>query len=168
MATDDPIRASDADREVVVAALRDAYTAGRLTMEEFDDRTSAAYQARTWGELRKLTIDLPTQPILGADVPGRRWSSAGQSAGGQLLGEPSTARFGPDEFPTAPLPSHPPRNNLPPRPPVRRHRPIAMLIPLVVWLLLIARSADGNVGPVAIVVTVVLMVALLSAVSRRR
>ena len=72
MASDHSIRASDQDREVVVATLRDAYTAGRLTLEEFDDRTTTAYASKTWGELRKLTEDLPAQPVLGADVPGRR------------------------------------------------------------------------------------------------
>lgn len=150
MATDDPIRASDSDREVVVGALRDAYTAGRLTMDEFDERTSAAYAARTWGELRKLTVDLPAQPILGADVPGRRyWSSAGQPAGGE---------------PEARLPSHPPRNNLPPRSPARRRHPVVMLIPLVVWLLIIAHST-GVLGPIAFVATVMLVVAF---VTRRR
>ena len=76
MASDHTIRASDVDREVVVATLRDAYTAGRLTLEEFDERTSAAYASKTWGELRKLTEDLPSQPVLGSDVPGRRLPSA--------------------------------------------------------------------------------------------
>src|SRR6516165_11461741 len=70
MASDHSIRASDQDRDVVVAVLRDAYTAGRLTLEEFDERTTAAYASRTWGELRKLTEDLPAQPVLGSDVPG--------------------------------------------------------------------------------------------------
>src|SRR5215472_7410423 len=45
MASDYSIRASDVDREVVVATLRDAYTAGRLTLEEFDERTTAALPA---------------------------------------------------------------------------------------------------------------------------
>jgi len=152
MTADDPIRASDADREVVVAALRDAYTAGRLTMEEFDERTSAAYAARTWGELRKLTVDLPAQPILGADVPGRRWSPA------QLEDGQSPAQ----------LPSHPPRHNLPPRLPRRSSgRPVVMLVPLAIWLLLIARSDDSTVGPIVLVVTIMLLVAVLSAVRRR-
>src|SRR5215471_18957325 len=71
MASDHMIRASDQDRDVVVTTLRDAYTAGRLTLEEFDERTTAAYASRTWGELRKLTEDLPAQPVLGSDVPGR-------------------------------------------------------------------------------------------------
>src|SRR5579863_7601491 len=72
MATDDPIRASDADRDSVVDVLREAYTEGRLTADEFDERMSAAYVSKTWGQLRELTVDLPVQPVLGADVPGRR------------------------------------------------------------------------------------------------
>jgi DUF1707 SHOCT-like domain len=64
----DRIRASDSDRENVVAILREAYSAGRLTLEEFDERTTAAFAARTWGSLRELTSDLPHQPRL-APVP---------------------------------------------------------------------------------------------------
>jgi len=58
------------DREAVVAVLRDAYVAGRLTLGEFDERTSAAYAGKTWGELRGLTADLPGAPEVGADLPG--------------------------------------------------------------------------------------------------
>jgi hypothetical protein len=43
MTTDHSIRASDQDREQVVEILRGQYTEGRLTLEEFDERTSAAY-----------------------------------------------------------------------------------------------------------------------------
>ena len=43
--TDRPIRASDKERESVVDVLRDAYTDGRLTLEEFEERTSADDQA---------------------------------------------------------------------------------------------------------------------------
>ena len=59
MSTDDAIRASDADREHAVGMLRDGYATGRLTLAEFDDRTTAALTSRTWGELRGLTRDLP-------------------------------------------------------------------------------------------------------------
>ena len=52
-----------------MATLRDAYTAGRLTLEEFDERTSAAYASKTWGELRQLTEDLPSQPVLARTSP---------------------------------------------------------------------------------------------------
>ena len=80
--TDRPIRASDKERESVVDVLRDAYTDGRLTLEEFEERTSTAYASKTWADLRELTADLPVEPVLGADLlqrqcvrcPRRRWS----------------------------------------------------------------------------------------------
>jgi len=66
--TDRPIRASDQERESVVDVLRDAFTDGRLTFDEFEERTAAAYAAKTWGQLWELTADLPAQPRLGADL----------------------------------------------------------------------------------------------------
>ena len=56
---DDRMRASDADREAVAARLRDHYAEGRLTEDELDERVSAALGAKTFGELRLLTTDLP-------------------------------------------------------------------------------------------------------------
>ncbi|MGG2462779.1 DUF1707 domain-containing protein [Streptomyces sp. RGM 3693] len=53
------LRASDADRERVTEILRDALAEGRLDMAEFDERFDAAYQARTYGELERITADLP-------------------------------------------------------------------------------------------------------------
>jgi hypothetical protein len=146
MASDDPIRASDADREVVVASLREAYAAGRLDLDEFDERTSAAYASKTWGDLRKLTADLPSQPILGGDVPGRLFRSA----------------LSPD----ATLPSHPSRASLPTPSPRRRGTPIPFLIPLVVWIVLAMHNASGSGGAV-IVALLVGTVVLMSAVRRR-
>jgi Domain of unknown function (DUF1707) len=67
--TDGEIRASDDDRESAVTVLRDAYTEGRLTLDEFDERTAAAYSAKTWGDLRGLTTDLPVQPSFGGSPP---------------------------------------------------------------------------------------------------
>jgi hypothetical protein len=52
------LRASDADRERVVAVLAEAVGDGRLTLEEHSDRVQRAYQARTLGELAGLTTDL--------------------------------------------------------------------------------------------------------------
>src|SRR5690606_19873432 len=52
-------RASDADRERVVDLLRDAASDGRLDLDEFEERMTAAYRARTYGELDPLTKDLP-------------------------------------------------------------------------------------------------------------
>jgi hypothetical protein len=53
------MRASDSDRDAVVSDLSEHYQAGRLTAEEFDQRTGRALAARTWGELRDLLADLP-------------------------------------------------------------------------------------------------------------
>jgi hypothetical protein len=65
---DGVIRASDSDRESVVEILRQAYTDGRLDLGEFDERTTAAYAAKTWADLRQLTSDLPVDAVLGADI----------------------------------------------------------------------------------------------------
>ena len=52
------LRASDADRERVVAVLAEAASDGRLTLEEHSERVQRAYRARTLGELAGLTKDL--------------------------------------------------------------------------------------------------------------
>jgi uncharacterized protein DUF1707 len=60
------LRASDADRERIVTLLAEAAGDGRLTLAEHADRVSQAYQARTLGELARLTTDLATpaaQPL---------------------------------------------------------------------------------------------------------
>ena len=54
------LRASDADRERVAEALREAYAEGRLTVDEHSDRVDAVYAAKTLGELVPLTKDLPS------------------------------------------------------------------------------------------------------------
>ena len=52
------LRASDADRERVVAVLAEAASDGRLTLDEHSERVQRAYRARTLGELAGLTRDL--------------------------------------------------------------------------------------------------------------
>jgi hypothetical protein len=53
------LRASDADREQFVEALRRHHAEGRLTTEELSERTGRAYAARTFGDLDALATDLP-------------------------------------------------------------------------------------------------------------
>lgn len=53
------MRAADADRERVAAALREEMAVGRLTFEEFEERLSSTYAAKTWDELRAQLKDLP-------------------------------------------------------------------------------------------------------------
>lgn len=63
-ASDDSLRISDADRERVAALLRDAVGQGRLTLVEVDDRLADVYAARTLGELRPITQDLPGHDVV--------------------------------------------------------------------------------------------------------
>ncbi len=53
------LRVSDADRDRAVAELSEHFQAGRLTQEEFEDRSGRALQARTGDELSELFTDLP-------------------------------------------------------------------------------------------------------------
>jgi len=59
MAGNPRIRASDDDRERAVALLREHHAAGRLTVEEFNERLDKAYAAKTLGDLDELMSDLP-------------------------------------------------------------------------------------------------------------
>jgi Domain of unknown function (DUF1707)/Cell wall-active antibiotics response 4TMS YvqF len=56
---DASLRASDADRERAVAALREHLLAGRLTLAEFSDRVDAALRAGLGGDLARVQEDLP-------------------------------------------------------------------------------------------------------------
>jgi hypothetical protein len=53
------LRASDADRDAVLTALSEHFQAGRLTSDEFDERSGAALSAKTLGDLDGLMTDLP-------------------------------------------------------------------------------------------------------------
>jgi uncharacterized protein DUF1707 len=53
------MRASDRDRQQVVDRLRGGLEEGRLSMDEFTDRTGLAFHAVTYGDLAPLCADLP-------------------------------------------------------------------------------------------------------------
>ena len=53
------MRVGDAERQAVVDQLRTHLGAGRLELDEFEDRTAQALAARTVGDLVPLTADLP-------------------------------------------------------------------------------------------------------------
>jgi hypothetical protein len=55
-------RASDADRDQVIAILTDGSAEGRLSQETFLRRVDAALQAKDSGELAALLHDLPAPP----------------------------------------------------------------------------------------------------------
>ncbi|HEY6890793.1 MAG TPA: DUF1707 domain-containing protein [Solirubrobacter sp.] len=69
------LRASDAERERVVAFLREHALLGRLTDDELEDRIGLAYASVTVGDLEKLIGDLPR-----ANHPSRRPSPGRPSA----------------------------------------------------------------------------------------
>lgn len=147
MATDDTIRASDVDREAVVATLREAYTA-RLTLDEFDERMAAAYAGKTWGDLRELTADLPVQPLLGTDIPDRPPALAPA-----LASRPPRPEAEPGQEPRPP--AGPPRRS-----------PVAILIPVAVWTLLVVH---GSVGPgvVFLLIAVFALASIMASIRRR-
>ena len=58
------LRASHADRELVVDTLKDAFVQGRLTKDEFDSRVDNVLAARTYSDLATLSADLPAMPLV--------------------------------------------------------------------------------------------------------
>jgi hypothetical protein len=74
---DDRMRISDADREHVTDRLREHFAAGRLDSEELDERTTAALNAKTYGDLRRVMADLPEPAPVGAStgaMPPPHWA----------------------------------------------------------------------------------------------
>jgi DUF1707 SHOCT-like domain len=63
----DDLRVSDEQRERAAAEIREHYAAGRLSDDELSERVQTAYSARTEGELRALTADLPKLPATRAE-----------------------------------------------------------------------------------------------------
>lgn len=55
------LRASDHDRDVVQGVLAEGYADGRLTKDEYDQRSGAATAAKTLGELPVIILDLVPQ-----------------------------------------------------------------------------------------------------------
>ena len=59
MPVDPQMRASDADRDRAATLLREHHAAGRLSVEEFQERLDATFDAKTLGDLDRLLGDLP-------------------------------------------------------------------------------------------------------------
>jgi hypothetical protein len=70
------LRASDADRDRVLALLAEAVSDGRLTPEEHAERVQRACTARTLGELAELTTDLAAPSAQPVRLDGGRVISA--------------------------------------------------------------------------------------------
>ena len=86
------IRASDEDRSQTAAALGEHYAAGRLTLEEFQERLDKVYATTTLDELDRLMTDLPGTDL--GWLPERRAPGPVQvPAGGSALAWQSAWRF---------------------------------------------------------------------------
>ena len=88
---DDRIRVSDADRDRVTARLREHFGEGRLTHDELDERISAALNAKTVGDLRRVMADLPEPvpaqaPWGGPHRGGPQWGGSPSQWGGPPWG----------------------------------------------------------------------------------
>ena len=65
------LRVSDADRDRAISALSEHFQAGRITADEFDERSSQALQSRTGKELAALFTDLPRSGAVVTSPPPR-------------------------------------------------------------------------------------------------
>jgi hypothetical protein len=99
-AGDGRLRASTADRERAVDVLKAGFAEGRLTKDEYDDRVSQAYAAKTYADLAMVTGDLPGgqmvapygQPFMQPYVPvARRTNSLAVASLVCGLAQPFTA-----------------------------------------------------------------------------
>lgn len=86
------MRVSDADRQRVVDVLREAAGDGRLDLDELEERLELTWQAKTYGDLVPLTLDLqhvaPVTPPAG--VPQRRGPSlpaVGHASSTAIMGD---------------------------------------------------------------------------------
>jgi hypothetical protein len=90
------IRLSDAERDQAIAELGEHFQAGRLTQEEFDDRSGRALQARTGRDLAGLFTDLP-RPAAAERWMGDPWVVPGYGPvpqpGGRGAGPLPAVRF---------------------------------------------------------------------------
>jgi Domain of unknown function (DUF1707)/2TM domain len=59
---DPRLRVGDTERGQVIDQLADHHAAGRLTLEEFEERMASAWTARTGADLEVLVRDLPAPP----------------------------------------------------------------------------------------------------------
>ena len=86
----DPLRASQAEREAVIDAVKAAFVTGRLTDEEFSARIGQALASRTRADLAAITADIPVGPVAAppARTPDRMvaWATAAIIAAAGLGG----------------------------------------------------------------------------------
>jgi hypothetical protein len=75
------LRASDADRDRALSELAQAHQIGRITADEFDERSAQVLAARTGQQLSALLADLPVDHALAGTAP------AGTAPAGSALAD---------------------------------------------------------------------------------
>src|SRR5260370_35818264 len=53
------LRIGDAERDAAAADLGEHYAAGRLTLDELNERLDAVFSSKTFGQLTRIMADLP-------------------------------------------------------------------------------------------------------------
>ncbi|HEY2640122.1 MAG TPA: DUF1707 and DUF4190 domain-containing protein [Streptosporangiaceae bacterium] len=80
------MRASDEDRRRVQALLNEAFAEGRLSQHEWDERATSLASAATYGDLDRLTADLPRPGPSAQIAPAHpAWPVAQQSTNGSAV-----------------------------------------------------------------------------------
>ena len=83
------MRVSDAEREAAASQLREHFASGRLNSDDLDERLTAAFAAKTRGDLDALFTDLPSGGL--GSYAGTGWQQ-GDSAGAEDAGQQWQAR----------------------------------------------------------------------------
>jgi hypothetical protein len=102
------MRVSDADRDRALSELGEALRVGRITADEFDQRSGQALRARTGKELTALLADLPPAGLLATRTTAlepanhalavRAVMGASAFAAALLFGKAATLAFTPGHF----------------------------------------------------------------------
>jgi hypothetical protein len=90
-----PLRIGNTEREAAVRELGEHYAAGRLDAGEYEERTTAAYAARTADDLNPLFADLPReQPTVA--IPPQATTAVPAMSGPTVAAPYDSARYDPE------------------------------------------------------------------------
>jgi Domain of unknown function (DUF1707) len=140
------LRVGDAERDAAAADLGEHYAAGRLTLDELNERLESVFAARTYGQLARVMADLPGPGRLSrfaeqlSPIPDYGWAAAAWAAGGTI------GSNGPWAAGVPPTVGYRPRGQRTQRPADRAGRVAALsllLVAMLIWLftaLLFARQ----------------------------
>lgn len=158
------LRIGDAERDAAAADLGEHYAAGRLTLDELNERLDAVFSAKTFGQLTQIMADLPGPGRLPWRTAPGRSGSPGVKSGPRPRGGWGPDGLSYDGLPgTAGRPWHPVNSSMagyqtrrpqvPPTPADRAGRFAALsllILAMLIWLftaLLFARHGFYHQGP---------------------